>query len=732
MKTLIKTTLLAALVLLSYSCSKDDTVTPQEETNSTPEISNQSFEVAENISAATIIGNVVATDADAGDTLVFSITTSTNTLFEITDAGAISLIENQNLDFETSQTHSITVSVTDGTESASGIITITVTDIDENSTPTITDQTFTVAENITDATTIGTVEANDPDGNTLSFSIVTNDTDLFEITTAGELRLATGKILDFETSQTHSITVSVTDGTESASAVITITVTDVNENTAPQVNNQVFTVSEVIVDTQIVGNITATDAENDTLTYSIVTNSNPLFEITEAGALSLAQGQRFNFDNATSHTITVGVSDGNASSEATVTINVTDIPETAFITTWETTGSGEILTIPTRTAELLYSYTIDWGDGNVDESVRGDVSHVYQTIGIHTISISGFAFPAISLKLNENSQKQLRSIEHWGTIEWSTMEGAFTGTDLVINTNEAPNLNRVTSMSSMFQDSKFNQDISTWDVSRVTDMEFAFRRSDFNQDISTWDVSRVTNMRGMFSDTEFNQDISTWDVSRVTDMSFMFSNSKFNQDISTWNISNVTDTRAMFQLAEFNQNIGNWDVSNVTNMGFMFNNSKFNKDIGNWDVSNVTRMEFMFPSTNFNQDISDWDVSAVRDMDGMFNNSTFNRDISSWNVSSVTSMQTMFRGSQFDSAISKWDVSRVTNMSSMFENAIFSQDIADWDVSNVANMEAMFKGAIFKSDISSWNANAVTNCSEFADKSVLPTELWPEFSNCTP
>jgi hypothetical protein len=71
-------------------------------------------------------------------------------------------------------------------------------------------------------------------------------------------------------------------------------------------------------------------------------------------------------------------------------------------------------------------------------------------------------------------------------------------------------------------------------------------------------------------------------------------------------------------------------------------------------------------------------------------------------------------------------------MSSMFENAIFSQDIADWDVSNVANMEAMFKGAIFKSDISLWNANAVTNCSEFADKSVLPTELWPEFSNCTP
>ena len=45
----------------------------------------------------------------------------------------------------------------------------------------------------------------------------------------------------------------------------------------------------------------------------------------------------------------------------------------------------------------------------------------------------------------------------------------------------------------------------------------------FNNDISTWDVSRVTNMFRMFAyASSFTGDISRWDVSRVTNMCFMF------------------------------------------------------------------------------------------------------------------------------------------------------------------------------------------------------------------
>ena len=43
----------------------------------------------------------------------------------------------------------------------------------------------------------------------------------------------------------------------------------------------------------------------------------------------------------------------------------------------------------------------------------------------------------------------------------------------------------------MFQGSKFNQDISRWNVSNVMEMEDMFAESEFNQDISHWNVSNV-------------------------------------------------------------------------------------------------------------------------------------------------------------------------------------------------------------------------------------------------
>jgi len=41
-------------------------------------------------------------------------------------------------------------------------------------------------------------------------------------------------------------------------------------------------------------------------------------------------------------------------------------------------------------------------------------------------------------------------------------------------------------MSSMFEDSTFNGNISNWDVSNVTTMSYMFEYSEFNQDISSW------------------------------------------------------------------------------------------------------------------------------------------------------------------------------------------------------------------------------------------------------
>ena len=60
------------------------------------------------------------------------------------------------------------------------------------------------------------------------------------------------------------------------------------------------------------------------------------------------------------------------------------------------------------------------------------------------------------------------------------------------------------------------------DTELITNMMYMFYNSKFNGDISSWNVENVTDMRFMFYGSEFNGDISGWDVGNVTDMEFMF------------------------------------------------------------------------------------------------------------------------------------------------------------------------------------------------------------------
>ena len=291
----------------------------------------------------------------------------------------------------------------------------------------------------------------------------------------------------------------------------------------------------------------------------------------------------------------------------------------------------------------------------------------------------------------------------------------------------------VTNMYSMFYScNDFDQPIGSWDVSSVTNMHSMFGATSFNQSIGDWDVSNVTDMESMFEGAGlFNQPIGNWDVSNVTNMRLMFYSAYlFNQEIVNWDVSNVTDMVAMFFEANaFNQPIGNWNVSNVTDMSGMFSYSDaFNQPIGNWDVSNVTNISYMFEgTTDFNQPIGNWDVSNVTSMMNTFGSATaFNQDIGNWDVSNVYNMSQMFFNESssvaFNQPIENWDVSSVTYMNRMFDNNnAFNQPLGNWDVSNVTQMEQMFQYSSFNQDLSSWQFNSDIAFDTFIANSGLDT-----------
>lgn len=407
-----------------------------------------------------------------------------------------------------------------------------------------------------------------------------------------------------------------------------------------------------------------------------------------------------------------------------------DCSDKYFITTWKTDNPGASadnqISIPTYPGEV-YDYIVDWGDGTSDINVTGDITHIYSDPGIYQVSIAG-VFPRIYfngyLGSLTDAQKIL-SIDQWGNIEWNSMEHSFLGcSNLDMVATDIPNLNNVTSLSSMFADCtvlKGNASIKMWDTRNIDTMNGMFGLAEnFNIDIGGWDISNATDIGGFFFGAIlFNQDIGRWNTSNVLNMASLFYGAtSFNQDIGEWNVSNVTNMNNMFDHAtNFDQDIGAWDVSNVTAMSSMFHNAdNFNRYIGNWNVGNVEYMDTMFYGADtFNQDIGNWNVGSVKGMQGMFGYTpVFNQDISSWNVENVLTMKSLFNGAtSFNQDIGGWNVANVENMEAMFFDATsFDQDLSYWNITSVSNMLFMFNNSAisirnYDSLLNSWSQQSL-------------------------
>ncbi|VTS05577.1 cadherin domain-containing protein [Tuwongella immobilis] len=314
------------------------------ETNLAPVANDASFSVLENSAAGTVVGTVTASDPNIGTanrTLTYAITAgNTGNAFAINASiGEITVAAGANIDRETLASYLLTITVTDGGSpslSANASVSILVTDVNEP--PTAGNPTFNLPENSPASTIVGTVVANDPDTGTnglLTFSITGGNTDnAFVINPqTGEITVATGAILDFETLPSYTLTVTVVDAAVtplSTTSTVTINLTDVNE--APIAVDQSFELLENATTGTTVGTIAASDPDagsNGTLSYAITGgNTGNVFAINATtGEISVVDPSTININTTPSYSLTITISDGGSpslSTTITATITITD------------------------------------------------------------------------------------------------------------------------------------------------------------------------------------------------------------------------------------------------------------------------------------------------------------------------------------------------------------------------------------------------------------------------
>ena len=290
--------------------------------------------VAENTASGQNIGtSVAATDAD-NDTLTYTLGGDPDAAAFHIDSATGQLQTNAALDYETKSSYSVSVSVSDGKGGTDSIdVTITVTDV--NDAPVFTDGTSTtraVAENTASGTNIGTaVAATDADKDTLTYTLGGTDAAAFRIvSTTGQLR--THAALNYETKNTYSVSVSVSDSKGGMDRItVTINVTNVNENRAPVFTGGSGTTRTIVENTisgvNIGAAVSATDADNDSLIYRLGGTDAAAFRIVSTTG-QLRTRDPLDYETKTSYTVTVSVSDSKGGTDSiTVAITVTDINE---------------------------------------------------------------------------------------------------------------------------------------------------------------------------------------------------------------------------------------------------------------------------------------------------------------------------------------------------------------------------------------------------------------------
>ena len=280
------------------------------ETNESPIIQNQSFEVIERKSVGDFIAQVIASDPNTNQSLTYSILQGNNdNLFTINSStGRIRAIKS--IQLSSDETYTLKIQVTDnGAEplSATAFVTLNLIALEVNLSPEIENQQFEISNPKTNGEFIGQIFASDANSEqTLTYSITDGNTEgLFLIDpSTGELKANTD--ISNSTERTATLIVRVVDNDPynplSAYAFVTINIQQFATNQSPVIEDQTFRVYSDLKIGSVVGQVNATDPNSDQdLTYTILSgNEEGLFsinssngEITSKSNISIVEDESF-------------------------------------------------------------------------------------------------------------------------------------------------------------------------------------------------------------------------------------------------------------------------------------------------------------------------------------------------------------------------------------------------------------------------------------------------------
>ncbi|MCK7555646.1 Ig-like domain-containing protein [Chitinophaga sedimenti] len=329
--------------------------------NDVPTGSNQTNTTNED---TPVSGTLTATDVE-NDPLTFTKATDpTNGTVTVDANGDYTYTPNLNYH----GTDQFTVTVSDG-NGGSTTLTVTITVNSVNDLPVASDQTNTTSE---DTPVNGAITATDVDNDPLTFTKATDPTNGSVVVNSDGTYIYTPNP-DYH--GTDQFDVTITDG-NGGSTTITVTITVSSVNDAPLASDQTNTTNE---DAPVNGTITATDADNDPLTFTKATDpANGSVVVNSDGTYTYTPNPNYHGTDQFNVTITDG-NGGSVTITITITVNsVNDVPVASNqinTTNEDAPVNGTITATDADSDPLTFTKATDPAHGSV--VVNSDGTYTY-------------------------------------------------------------------------------------------------------------------------------------------------------------------------------------------------------------------------------------------------------------------------------------------------------------------------------------------------------------------
>ena len=309
---------------LSPAAAEQTPADDQSDTASPAEFLVAGGSVAENSAEGAVVATLSPVAAGEEESLTFTLKDGSSEFVIVGDE--IRLKSGADLDFESAATHKLEVEAKDAAGNTfTKTVSVVVEDINERPTDILVDG-GSVAENSAEGVVVAKLTAVDADANDTFTYALKEGSSQFEIV-GDEVRVKAGANIDFESAESHELTVEVSDSAGNTySEQVTVRVENVNEGPT-DIQMKGGSVAENSAGGVVVAKLAAVDPDSgETFSYAIKGTSSE-FEIV-GDEIRVKAGADIDYESAESHELTVEVTDsaGNTHSK-TLTVSVEDIKE---------------------------------------------------------------------------------------------------------------------------------------------------------------------------------------------------------------------------------------------------------------------------------------------------------------------------------------------------------------------------------------------------------------------